>query len=153
MSFSLGELSEWLKEHAWKACVRRTLYREFESLTLRQKLRRIALPCDALIYSLFFPRSDRSVRVPRNGASRTPSGPEGSSGKRIVSCAAGAPGGCGPTLKRNNQRRQYAILFRVPPLLLLAGRKNAMAQKKSLRGKKRTFDGTVRLLGRMQGAD
>ena len=30
-----GELSEWLKEHAWKACIRGNLYREFESLTLR----------------------------------------------------------------------------------------------------------------------
>ena len=33
---SIGELSEWLKEHAWKACIRGNLYREFESLTLRQ---------------------------------------------------------------------------------------------------------------------
>ena len=28
-------MSEWLKEHAWKACIRGNLYREFESLTLR----------------------------------------------------------------------------------------------------------------------
>ncbi len=90
--------------------------------------RRIARQCASLIYKAFL-RSDRSAWVPRNGASRTPSGPEGSSGKRIVSCAAGAPGGCGPTLKRNNQRRQYAILFRVPPLFNW-GRENSMAQKK-----------------------
>src|SRR5262249_2943737 len=30
-----GEVSEWLKEHAWKACVRKT-YRGFESPPLRQ---------------------------------------------------------------------------------------------------------------------
>ena len=32
-----GEVSEWLKEHAWKACVRRKAYRGFESRPLRQK--------------------------------------------------------------------------------------------------------------------
>ena len=31
----IGEVSEWLKEHAWKACVRRESYREFESHPLR----------------------------------------------------------------------------------------------------------------------
>ena len=31
-----GEVSEWLKEHAWKACVWAYLHREFESLPLRQ---------------------------------------------------------------------------------------------------------------------
>jgi hypothetical protein len=31
-----GEVSEWLKEHAWKACVRRKVYRGFESRPLRQ---------------------------------------------------------------------------------------------------------------------
>ena len=30
-----GEVSEWLKEHAWKACVRRKVYRGFESRPLR----------------------------------------------------------------------------------------------------------------------
>ena len=30
-----GEVSEWFKEHAWKACVRRKAYRGFESLSLR----------------------------------------------------------------------------------------------------------------------
>ena len=30
-----GEVSEWLKEHAWKACVPKR-YRGFESLPLRQ---------------------------------------------------------------------------------------------------------------------
>ena len=30
-----GEVSEWLKEHAWKACVRRKAYRGFESRPLR----------------------------------------------------------------------------------------------------------------------
>ena len=33
-----GEVSEWLKEHAWKACVRRKVYRGFESRPLRQTL-------------------------------------------------------------------------------------------------------------------
>ena len=46
----LGELSEWLKEHAWKACVRRTLYREFESLTLRHEI--CSALSSALIYSI-----------------------------------------------------------------------------------------------------
>ncbi len=31
-----GEVSEWLKEHAWKVCVRGNSYREFESHPLRQ---------------------------------------------------------------------------------------------------------------------
>ena len=30
-----GEVSEWFKEHAWKACVRRKVYRGFESRPLR----------------------------------------------------------------------------------------------------------------------
>ena len=30
-----GEMSEWLKEHAWKACSHRKVAREFESLSLR----------------------------------------------------------------------------------------------------------------------
>jgi hypothetical protein len=29
-------VSEWLKEHAWKACIRVKPYRGFESLSLRQ---------------------------------------------------------------------------------------------------------------------
>ena len=29
-------MTEWLKVHAWKACVRRKPYRGFESLSLRQ---------------------------------------------------------------------------------------------------------------------
>ena len=32
---AFGEVSEWLKEHAWKACGRREVSREFESLPLR----------------------------------------------------------------------------------------------------------------------
>src|SRR4029450_5770293 len=32
-----GEVSEWLKEHAWKACVRKT-YRGFESPPLRHEI-------------------------------------------------------------------------------------------------------------------
>ncbi len=48
---SLGELSEWLKEHAWKACVRRTLYREFESLTLRHE---ISAHCLAMRFYILF---------------------------------------------------------------------------------------------------
>ena len=31
-----GEVTEWLKVHAWNACVRK--YREFESHPLRQKI-------------------------------------------------------------------------------------------------------------------
>jgi hypothetical protein len=30
-----GEMSEWLKEHAWKACIRGNADRGFESLSLR----------------------------------------------------------------------------------------------------------------------
>ena len=33
-AFRDGEMTEWLKVHAWKACVRK--YREFESHSLRQ---------------------------------------------------------------------------------------------------------------------
>ena len=29
-------MSEWFKEHAWKACIRRKPYRGFESRSLRQ---------------------------------------------------------------------------------------------------------------------
>lgn len=32
-----GEVSEWLKERAWKVRVRGNSYREFESLPLRQE--------------------------------------------------------------------------------------------------------------------
>lgn len=32
-----GEMSERSKEHAWKACIRLTTYRGFESLSLRNK--------------------------------------------------------------------------------------------------------------------
>ena len=32
---SHGELSEWLKEHDWKSCIGRTLYRGFKSHALR----------------------------------------------------------------------------------------------------------------------
>ena len=32
----IGEVSEWLKEHAWKACVRRESYLGFKSPSLRQ---------------------------------------------------------------------------------------------------------------------
>ena len=32
---STGEVAEWLKAHAWKACVRGNSYREFESHPLR----------------------------------------------------------------------------------------------------------------------
>ena len=31
-----GEVTEWLKVHAWKVCVRGNSYREFESHPLRQ---------------------------------------------------------------------------------------------------------------------
>ncbi len=32
----VGEMTEWLKVHAWKACVLLTGYRGFESLSLRR---------------------------------------------------------------------------------------------------------------------
>ena len=34
--FYIGEVSEWLKEHAWKACVGVKTHRGFESPSLRQ---------------------------------------------------------------------------------------------------------------------
>ena len=34
-----GEVSEWFKEHAWKACIGGNLYRGFESRSLRQRRR------------------------------------------------------------------------------------------------------------------
>ena len=37
-----GEMAEWFKAHAWKACVAKH-YRGFESLSLRQFLLRIPL--------------------------------------------------------------------------------------------------------------
>ena len=30
-----GEMLEWLKRHAWKACIRQKVYRGFESRSLR----------------------------------------------------------------------------------------------------------------------
>ena len=33
--FVFGEMAEWFKVHAWKACVRLKPYRGFESLSLR----------------------------------------------------------------------------------------------------------------------
>ena len=35
VSPNLGEVAEWLKAHAWKACGHRKVPREFESLLLR----------------------------------------------------------------------------------------------------------------------
>ena len=47
MRSSTGEMSEWLKEHAWKVCIRFIPYRGFESLSLRHiaKTRRKARFC------------------------------------------------------------------------------------------------------------
>ena len=42
LSFQKGEVTEWLKVHAWNACVRK--YREFESHPLRQSSTLIAGP-------------------------------------------------------------------------------------------------------------
>ncbi len=53
-------MTEWLKVHAWNACVRK--YREFESHSLRQH------------------EFDFDSRALRNKESRTPPGPEGSNG-------------------------------------------------------------------------
>ena len=38
-----GEMSEWLKEHAWKACIRGNADRGFESLSLRSDYRNVVL--------------------------------------------------------------------------------------------------------------
>jgi hypothetical protein len=67
-----GEVTEWLKVHAWNACVRK--YREFESHPLRHKF-------------------DLGVIAgsPCNKESRTPSGPGGSSGSESL-CVPGVPG-------------------------------------------------------------
>ena len=43
-----GEVTEWLKVHAWNACVRK--YREFESHLLRH----IEKPCNILYYRVFY---------------------------------------------------------------------------------------------------
>src|SRR5436190_7299215 len=43
-----GEVSEWLKEHAWKACVPKR-YRGFESLPLRQSPRLVSHPPQGLV--------------------------------------------------------------------------------------------------------
>src|SRR5437660_3752038 len=43
-----GEVSEWLKEHAWKACVPKR-YRGFESLPLRQSPRFVSYPAQGLV--------------------------------------------------------------------------------------------------------
>ena len=59
-AFDKGEVTEWLKVHAWNACVRK--YREFESHPLRQH------------------EFDFDSRALRNKESRTPPGPEGSNG-------------------------------------------------------------------------
>ena len=56
----IGEVTEWLKVHAWNACVRK--YREFESHPLRH------------------PRLQFDSRALRNEESRTPPGPGGSNG-------------------------------------------------------------------------
>ena len=34
-----GEMAEWSKAHAWKACIRGNSYRGFESLSLRHRLK------------------------------------------------------------------------------------------------------------------
>jgi uncharacterized protein YdhG (YjbR/CyaY superfamily) len=39
-----GEVSEWLKEHAWKACVRCKAYRGFESRPLRSFPEALSIP-------------------------------------------------------------------------------------------------------------
>ena len=41
--FFSGEVSEWLKEHAWKACIRSKPYQGFKSLPHRQFMFRIFL--------------------------------------------------------------------------------------------------------------
>ena len=56
--FSCGEVSEWLKERAWKARVRRKVYRGFESRPLRS--------CRRSVYLQSFP-SHREGRMGRYG--------------------------------------------------------------------------------------
>ena len=61
-SFACGEVSERLKEHAWKVCKRVKPFRGFESLSLRHKFQ---------WRSRWFSRDD-SLQIPP--------GPEGSNG-------------------------------------------------------------------------
>jgi hypothetical protein len=49
MAKGCGEVTEWLKVHAWKACVRK--YRGFESLLLRHKSRAV---CNQQVTDGFF---------------------------------------------------------------------------------------------------
>ncbi len=52
-----GEVTEWLKVHAWNACVRK--YREFESHPLRHALES---PVNEKIYRVFYFRVADSLR-------------------------------------------------------------------------------------------
>ncbi len=73
-----GEMSEWLKEHAWKVCIR--LYRiegSNPSLSARNN--------GDLCWS------------PRIAISQIPSGPEGSSGSDGCKCRGVAGIGCRPS--------------------------------------------------------
>ncbi len=51
--FFSGEVSEWLKEHAWKACIRSKPYQGFKSLPHRQFMFRIFLVFLLFLSSFF----------------------------------------------------------------------------------------------------
>lgn len=80
-----GELSEWLKEHAWKACIRETVSRVRipHSPPLKNQ------PPVRLLFYYF--SGGLQCSVLRNESLWTLSDPEGSSNKQFLSCAAGAP--------------------------------------------------------------
>ncbi len=92
-----GEVTEWLKVHAWNACVRK--YREFESHPLRQIIfysRHCFLLAETYILHLgqcskCVSRAWCDSRVLRNRESRTPSGPGGSSGSESLCVLQGCP--------------------------------------------------------------
>ena len=52
---SFGEVSEWLKEHAWKVCKRVKPLRGFESLSLRQIEKRFDKPAERPICTAELP--------------------------------------------------------------------------------------------------
>src|SRR4029079_4704405 len=70
LPISAGEMAEWLKAHAWKACLGETL------TWVRIPLSPPSFICGA--------------RAPCNAVLQTPPGPEGSNGTQVAACAAGS---------------------------------------------------------------
>src|SRR6185312_7259113 len=73
-----GEMSEWLKEHAWKVCKRVKPLRGFESRSLRQIFR---FPLSGFRHAQWWPR-----RFSRDDSLQIPPGPEGSNGSERFGC-------------------------------------------------------------------